>query len=194
MYKILIIVFVFVGWLCSCVRTGSDNITETNEGQKVSSQVSYLNIRSFCQDSLGYMWIATLHGLNRYNGYEFFQYFHDATDSTSLNNDLVFALYLDSSHRLWVGTLTGTNRYDFKSNRFIRYNNNPKCGANVYSFFEDHRGNIWAATHVGPGLVDTLLQKVVFPFKDRCIVHSFWEDDSRKLWMGTNLGLAECKK
>ena len=193
MPKILIILIVFSGWICSCAKTDTSNLTETSQGQKVSSKVSYLNIQSFCQDSLGYMWIATLHGLNRYNGYEYFQYFHDASDSTSLNNDLVFALYLDSSHRLWVGTLTGTNLFDFKSNRFIRYNNNPKYGANVYSFFEDHSGNIWAATHVGPGLIDTLLQKVVFPFKDRCVVRSFWEDDSRRLWMGTNLGLAECK-
>jgi len=193
MYKILIIALIIAGCLCSCKDSGKIAVPEPNRGQKVSTQVSYLNIQSFCQDSLGYMWIATLHGLNRYNGYEFFQYFHDASDSTSLDNDLVFALHLDSSHRLWVGTLTGTNRYDFKSNRFIRYDNNPKYGANVYSFFEDHSGNIWAATHAGPGLVDTLNQKVIFPFTDRCVVRSFWEDDSRRLWMGTNLGLAECK-
>ncbi len=192
MYKILTVAFVFTCWFCSCVKSGSKNITDANRGQKVSSQVSYLNVRSFCQDSLGYVWIATLHGLNRYNGYEFFQYFHDATDTTSLDNDLVFALYLDSSHRLWVGTLTGTNRYDFKSNRFIRYSNNPKYGANVYSFFEDHKGQIWVATHAGPGLIDTLAQKVVFPFSDRCLVSSFWEDNSQRLWMGTNRGLAEC--
>lgn len=193
MPKILIILFVLAGWICSCAKSDTTNVTETTREKKVSSKVSYLNVRSFCMDSLGYMWIATLHGLNRYNGYEFLQYFHDPTDSTSLDNDLVFALYLDSSNRLWVGTLTGTNRYDFKSNRFVRYDNNPKYGANVYSFFEDHSGNIWAATHAGPGLVDTLRQKVVYPFQDHCIVNSFWEDDSRRLWMGTNLGLAECK-
>lgn len=193
MYKILIIVLIIAGWFCSCEKNGSTRLADPGRGQKVSAQVSYLNIQSFCQDSSGYMWIATLHGLNRYNGYEFFQYFHDASDSTSLDNDLVFALYLDSSHRLWVGTLTGTNRYDFKSNKFIRYHNNPQYGANVYSFYEDHSGNIWAATHAGPGLIDTLGQKVIFPFSDRCMVRSFWEDDSRRLWMGTNLGLAECK-
>jgi signal transduction histidine kinase/ligand-binding sensor domain-containing protein/DNA-binding response OmpR family regulator len=193
MYKILIISFFLVGWFCSCVKTDSESLTDSNRGQKVSSDVSYLNIQAFCQDSLGYIWIASLHGLNRYNGYEFYQYFHDATDSTSIDNDLVFALFLDSSYRLWVGTLTGTDRYDFISNRFIRYDNNPKYGANVYSFFEDHKGNIWVATHAGPGLVDTIVQKVVFPFKDHCMVRSFWEDDFQRLWMGTNLGLAECK-
>jgi len=193
MYRIFIIVCVCAGWLCSCVKTNTKSITSLPHLQKVSSQVSYLNIQSFCQDSLGYMWIATLHGLNRYNGYEFFQYFHDANDSTSLDNDLVFSLYLDSSHRLWVGTLTGTNRYDFKSNKFIRYSNIPKYGVTAYSFFEDHSGNVWAATHIGPGLIDTLHQEVVFPSSDRCVVRSFWEDDSQRLWMGTNLGLAEFK-
>jgi signal transduction histidine kinase/ligand-binding sensor domain-containing protein/DNA-binding response OmpR family regulator len=192
-YKTLIIVCAIAGWICSCEKTGTTNVTETIRKEKVSSKVSYLNIQSFCQDSLGYMWIATLHGLNRYNGYEFLQYFHDTTDPTSLDNNLVFALYLDSSHRLWVGTLTGTNRYDFKSNRFVHYINNLKYNTTVNSFFEDHTGHIWVATHAGPGLVDTLRQKVAFPFRDHCIVQSFWEDDSRRLWMGTNLGLAECK-
>lgn len=193
MPKKLIILFVIACWICSCAKSDTSTVTETTHEKKVSSKVSYLNIRSFCQDSLGYIWIATLHGLNRYNGYEFFQYFHDTNDSTSLDNDLVFALYLDSSNRLWVGTLTGTNRYDFKSDRFVRYDNNPKYGANVYSFFEDHSKNIWVATHAGPGLIDTLHQKVVYPFQDHCIVNSFWEDDSHRLWMGTNLGIAECK-
>ena len=35
----------------------------------VSNSLSHLHVRDFCQDSLGYMWIATARGLNRYNGY-----------------------------------------------------------------------------------------------------------------------------
>ncbi|MDR1742289.1 MAG: response regulator [Dysgonamonadaceae bacterium] len=187
MKKILVPFLALIAYLCSCERDKTSGIAETPREQKVS----YLNIQSFCQDSLGYVWIATLHGLDRYNGYEFTQYFHNAADSSSINNDMVFSLYLDSSQRLWVGTLSGANRYDFKSNRFVRYNNIDNYASNVYSFFEDCSKNIWVATHSGPGLIDSVKRKVIFPSKDRCIVRSFWEDNFRRLWMGTNQGLAE---
>lgn len=193
MYKILIIVLILTFWLCSCRQTTTTNAFEANSWEKVSSKVSYLNVQSFCQDSLGYMWIATLHGLNRYNGYEFHQYFYDEEDSTSLDNDMVFALYLDSSNRLWIGTLTGVNLYDFEHNRFIRYDNTNGYSANVYAFYEDHVGNIWVATHEGLGLLDTVHQKVLFSPKPNCIIYLVWEDKSQRLWMGTNMGLAEYK-
>lgn len=193
MYKILIIVIIPLFWFCSCRQQVTTSTFEANNWEKVSSKISYLNVQSFCQDSLGYMWIATLHGLNRYNGYEFNQYFYDKEDSTSLDNDMVFALYLDSSHRLWIGTLTGVNLYDFEHNTFIHYKNSNGHSANVYSFYEDHSGDVWVATHEGLGLIDTIHQKVIFSAKTNCIVYSIWEDNSQRLWMGTSMGLAENK-
>ncbi len=193
MFKVLLAALVLSAFLNSCKENIEVADTDTINWQKLSTRVSYLNIQSFCQDSLGYMWIATSHGLNRYNGYEFHQYYYDPEDSTSLDNDMVFALFLDSFHRLWVGTLTGVNCFDFKRNRFIRYENKQTYGSNVYSFFEDHTGNIWAATHSGPALLDTVHELILFPYTASCIVHSVWEDNSQRLWMGTNKGLALCK-
>jgi signal transduction histidine kinase/ligand-binding sensor domain-containing protein/DNA-binding response OmpR family regulator len=161
--------------------------------QKVSPQISYLNVRSFCQDSAGYMWIATLHGLNRYNGYEFFRYFHDATDSTSLDHDQVFSVYFDSSRRLWVGTLGGVDRYDFLNDRFIRYKNKANLNylTTINSFFEDHTGRIWLATHQGPGWIDTEHQEFHLSPDYLYSVLSLWEDEANRLWMGTHLGMVE---
>ena len=193
MDKILTIILILIFWLCSCKQKLATNTFEVNNWEKVSSKVSYLNVQSFCQDSLGYIWIATLHGLNRYNGYEFHQYYYDKEDSASLDNDMVFALFLDSSNRLWIGTLTGVNLYDFEHNRFIRYENSIRNSANIHSFYEDHLGNVWVATHEGLGLLDTIHQKVLFSQKPNCVVYSVWEDKSQRLWAGTNMGLAEYK-
>jgi signal transduction histidine kinase/ligand-binding sensor domain-containing protein/AraC-like DNA-binding protein len=132
---------------------------------------------------LGYIWIATLDGLNRYNGYEFLQYRHDANDSTSIDNIFVFALLYDSSHRLWVGTSTGINLYDFASNSFVRYRNS---GTNGYSsFFEDHKGRIWGVG-LGNGLayLDTLSETVIFLPDSPHNITSIWEDNAHRLWMG----------
>jgi len=152
-----------------------------------ATQISNLNIKAFCQDSLGYMWIATPRGLNRYNGYEFLQYFHDPLDSNSINNDFVLSIFLDSSHRLWVGTSTGIDCYNFEANHFEHYPEEKNTSLYVYSFFEDHLKHIWVGTTLGPAIIDTARKKVILQTSaDKKNVNLFWEDDSKKLWMGLN--------
>ncbi|MDR2765671.1 MAG: response regulator [Tannerella sp.] len=137
------------------------------------------------------MWIATLHGLNRYNGYEYFQYFHDEADTTSLNHDQVTSLFYDSSHRLWVGTIKGVNRYDFMNNRFVRCRSKLSTINMINSFFEDHAHRIWVASGYGAGWIDTEHMEMHLLPECKYTVHSFWEDDFHRLWMGTAVGLAE---
>jgi signal transduction histidine kinase/ligand-binding sensor domain-containing protein/DNA-binding response OmpR family regulator len=161
---------------------------EADDSQTISPFVSYLNITDFCQDSLGYMWIATLDGLNRYNGYEFVHYRHDANDSTSPDNVFVYSLFLDSSHRLWVGTATGVNRYDFAANHFIHYTNPEVAGFGYASFFEDHTGRIWVAPFSGLAYIDTVHQTVRLLPDGPKQCSLVWEDRLHRLWVGTKGG------
>jgi len=55
--------------------------------------------------------------------------------------------------------------------------------APVYSFFEDHNGEIWLATPLGPGIADKEKQTFSFPWEPQ-FVNLFWEDDMHRLWMG----------
>ncbi len=153
-----------------------------------ATRIANLNIKAFCQDSLGYMWIATPRGLNRYNGYEFLQYFHDPLDSNSISNYYVRALFLDSSKRLWVGTTTGIDRFNYETNcfeHFPKVKNRPPC--DTRSFFEDHQKNIWAVTTPGAVIVDTVNGQLL-PQKslEQKYINLFWEDNSHRLWMGLN--------
>ncbi|RZL19233.1 MAG: hypothetical protein EOO96_26240, partial [Pedobacter sp.] len=67
----------------------------------------------FCsaQDEQGFMWFGTKDGLNRFDGYQFKTYRHDATRPGSLGNDLVYVLHRDASNRLWIGTNRGVYLY-----------------------------------------------------------------------------------
>src|ERR1700730_1265734 len=47
-----------------------------------SEGLSNNNITGILQDKLGYLWISTRIGLNRYNGSEFFQFHSDSTDNS----------------------------------------------------------------------------------------------------------------
>lgn len=153
---------------------------QTRNPVTLSPDISHLDVNAFAQDSLGYMWIATLGGLNQYNGYEYRHYSHIPTDSTSLRHDFVFSLLIDSSHTFWVGTANGVSIFDFEKSRFVHYSS---VMTPVYSFFEDHNGEIWLATPLGPGMVDKNKQTVSFTWEPQ-FVNLFWEDDAHRLWMG----------
>lgn len=193
--------FVFLAF-CICLSTYITAPAQDREGfltshsfSKTSNEISNLNIKAFCQDSLGYMWIATPRGLNRYNGYEFVQYFHDKNDSTSLSSDFILSVYLDSFHRLWIGTAAGVNRYDFSTNQFIRY---ETSNIYPYSFFEDHQHQIWAATQIGPGKIDMEKKRVILDSRSKNNYRStnlIWEDKNNTLWAGLSdtKGLSFCK-
>jgi ligand-binding sensor domain-containing protein len=59
------------------------------------------------------MWFGTLDGLNRYDGYEFKVYKHDAEDPNSLSSGPIRRILVDDEGALWVGTwLAGLCRFD----------------------------------------------------------------------------------
>lgn len=160
--------------------SAQEQTVQTEQHATRSPDISFLDVNAFAQDSLGYMWIATLGGLNQYNGYEYRHFVHIPSDSTSLRHDFVFSLLIDSSHTFWVGTANGVSTFDFESNRFVHYSGSATP---VYSFFEDHNGQIWVATPLGPGRVDREQQTVSFPLEQQ-FVNLFWEDNAHRLWMG----------
>ena len=82
-------------------------------------------IRCILQDKLGYIWIGTYDGLNRYDGYEFKIYRNDPADSTSLTSNWITALFEDSTGDLWISTMGGgLNKFDREKERFIPFSEN----------------------------------------------------------------------
>src|SRR5438094_7624542 len=58
---------------------------------------------SINQDKLGYLWLGTSNGLNRFDGKDFIQY--GVTDG--LPDARTSSVFMDSHSRLWVGTSRG---------------------------------------------------------------------------------------
>ena len=75
-------------------------------------------ITCICQDKTGYIWIGTEYGLNRYDGYRFTNYLHDANDPFSLVSNNITSLFIDIKGCLWIGTGTGLVRYSNDTERF----------------------------------------------------------------------------
>lgn len=73
------------------------------------------------QDKEGFIWAATMSGLNRYDGYAFKQYTHNPYDSNTLSSNAISSLFEDSKGRIWVGTYdSGVNVLDKKTGKFHR--------------------------------------------------------------------------
>src|SRR5262245_45294705 len=56
------------------------------------------------QDRVGYIWLATEDGLNRYDGVSFKVYRHDPADAASLPSSFVATTREDAAGNLWIGT------------------------------------------------------------------------------------------
>ncbi|RYZ35732.1 MAG: hypothetical protein EOP49_33225, partial [Sphingobacteriales bacterium] len=54
------------------------------------------------QDSKGFIWIATVDGLQRYEGRRLLTFRHIEGDSTSMPNDNIAQMRLDKKNRLWL--------------------------------------------------------------------------------------------
>ncbi len=116
--------------------------------------LSQSSVFAVIQDHLGFMWIGTLDGLNRFDGYNFEVFRPVPGDSTSISHNSVFTILEDSEHNIWVGTLGGgLNKYDRNTNSFIHYIASDEEGSlsnnNVRSIFEDNTGTLWVGTDDG---------------------------------------------
>ncbi len=78
-------------------------------------------INSIVQDHLGYIWIGTIDGLNRYDGYQMVTYKADPSDANSLLNNRINRLYVDASNTLWIATQDGICSYSYDTDAFKAY-------------------------------------------------------------------------
>lgn len=101
------------------------------------------------QDRYGFMWFATLDGLNRYDGYRFVVYRHDVHDPASITESFVQTIFEDSKGRLWIGTISGgLDLFDRETETFIHIKHQDGNAATlsagaVTSIAEDSQGIIW---------------------------------------------------
>ncbi|MGB3464432.1 MAG: two-component regulator propeller domain-containing protein [Cyclobacteriaceae bacterium] len=124
---------------------------------------------------------------------------HDPAKNTSLTDDQIRMVYIDSGDRLWVGTQNGLNLSEpdkinaegFK--RFL-FNEETGFGENVLCVFEDARGRIWCGTNEGGLNLYQNGEFVRISLKEKGsnlsnTVRAIEEDRSGNLWISTNNGI-----
>lgn len=146
--------------------------------------ISNLSIHSFEQDDLGYIWIATARGLNRYDGISFKHYLY-ANDSHSLYHNLVIKLYKNFEGKLFCGTGYGVNLFDPAKNKMYRIKSNNE----MYIDFIDFDGKTYGVSYLG-GLTVYNPDKQSFDripnFPTELVIESLITDEESGIWGKTS--------
>ncbi len=83
-----------------------------------TDQLSSNLITSICQDKLGFIWISTEYGLNRFDGVNFMNYYADDFSPQPLLNNNCRKVICDNEGRVWVISYMGVQYYDRLHNSF----------------------------------------------------------------------------
>src|SRR5689334_6437267 len=112
--------FLFI-LLLFCSLTGlSQNQSFNFEHMGTHEGLSQINVLCIFQDSRGFMWVGTMDGLNRYDGYNFTIYRNDAQDNNTIVGNYVTDITEDKNGDLWIATLDGLSKFDRKKESFTQ--------------------------------------------------------------------------
>lgn len=84
---------------------------ERFEHLNTADGLSQNSVQSIFCDSQGYLWLGTMNGLNRYNGYEFEIFKVQENVKNSLTHNRISKIWEDSLNILWVRTYDGYYHY-----------------------------------------------------------------------------------
>jgi signal transduction histidine kinase/ligand-binding sensor domain-containing protein len=130
----------------SFAQLNSNNLTTFTELDGVPGAV----VNKVLVDRFGYIWVGTVNGLARYDGYEFKRYYNNPNDTASIKGLNVWSLFEDHKGQIWIGSAPGFlnvynpatksfRQYDFTN--LIEHRANVEVG--IFAITEDNQGRIY---------------------------------------------------
>src|SRR5690606_9099750 len=145
--------------------------------------------KSLCQDSYGFIWMASDEGLLCWDGFRLRRYTHSNDDSHSIGDNIVYTVFEDHKGRVWVGTIDGLSLYNRKLDNFIKcplVNRNQRIPVNAIT--EDRNNKLWLATSLGLchyNFDEKRVRWILSPDQEKHVLFSLTVDDHNNLWAGS---------
>ncbi len=161
------------------------------------------DVNCIFKDSKGFMWIGTLDGLHRFDGYTYKSYRVEESKN-SISSNMIIAIDEDSKGNIWIGTYgKGICKLDPVKQIFTNYSTEStdnKIADDVTSLTVDNFDNIWTSNWFGAYRIkiDATNDKIkgidVFNLseeeqEDGNVVKTIHLDKSENLWIGTNTNI-----
>lgn len=162
-----------------------------------ASGLSQTRVASLVQDKVGFLWLGTQYGLNRYDGYKSKVFKHEPGHPESLSCVYVRSLLVDHAGTLWVGCERFLDRFDPATETFKHYpiytDASDRLSIPIDSICEDHTGTLWLATGKGLYRFDPMsgrTMRYLHDANDRTSlaadrVNMAAEDKEGRLWIGS---------
>ena len=151
--------------------------------------LSQSTINDIYQDETGYIWIATVDGINRYDGKEFISFKSEIDNPNSMSSGFVNSLDADSSGYLWASTNYGVSRLNLKTHdvkRYLHDSEDPNSLSNnaTSHLIIDSKETLWVTTV--NGLNRYVAEQDHFEhFESEFNLSYVFEDHAGTLWVGT---------
>lgn len=169
----------------------------------VKDGLSQSAVSSIMQDRFGFLWVGTRDGLNRYDGYNFKQYYHQPNNKYSLPDNTIHKLANDPQKNLWIATSGFISQYDSNNDYFISYpipqksaiNNAPVVTKQM--IWKDSR-QLFLATNHGIILFDTQTKLFSIPtrykrFRSKNVVAIVPGKPNQDEWVACNEGVYQAQ-
>jgi signal transduction histidine kinase/ligand-binding sensor domain-containing protein/DNA-binding response OmpR family regulator len=156
-------------------------------------------VSSIIQDNDGYMWFATIDGLNRYDGYTVKVYKNRLNGEAYFKSNVFECIEVAKDGKLWLGTkYFGLQIFDPKTESVTSISNDPSKALyindnQIQDLLRDSKGRMWIATYHGVARYDPdkKIMKIyaedehnpaAVPFGN---VTSIYEDSQGRILFGT---------
>ena len=193
--------FLFALLFISCNNLFSENIQNSYLNPEIKfftlrDGLSQVSVNDICKDKMGFLWLGTQNGLNRYDGSSFKIYKNDPSKKGTICDNFINVLFEDSRGYIWVGTENGGVCYlDTKTDLFIH----PELKKNdsrltVSAITEDPYGRIIVAfDKLGVGIFSfeklNLTEVNLLSDSNSVQISSLFVSEDSVLWAGTRNGI-----
>lgn len=162
--------------------------------------LSNSSVNDILQDRYGFMWIATDHGLNRFDGHQFKAFRYHPLDSSSIGGNHIKDVIETEDGTIWaILSIGGLAKWHRNNETFSYYNHfGPKLDNQEIVFVSDliqvKEGEYLIATQKGLFLLnDHFIQpKLLFAGlegSDRLSIHKLHLDSKKRIWLSTSKGV-----
>lgn len=159
-------------------------------------------VSAVLKDPMGNTWVGTDGaGIYVYNSAGALQhhFYYNPSKPSSLSNDAILCMYLDSKDRIWIGSFRGgLSLYQPATQTFKHFQegNSGLLRNDIRSIAEDGEGNLWLAVH-GKGVSKfNPSTEEILNYKD---LNSPWStkvlvDHEGTVWVSSNNGISRLRK
>lgn len=194
----LIFTVLFLCFCSACLFAVGDNSNELEI--RALKNIPAKDVNCIFNDSRGFMWIGTLDGLHRFDGYTYKTYRIDS-EKNSISSNLIIAIDEDSKGNIWIGTYgNGVCKLNPETDIFTSYESTTEEAGltnDITTLIIDDKDYLWIGNWFGLTRVqfdedmNAVLGIQTFSFDSNVNdgnqnIKCIFQDKENNIWIGTN--------